>query len=369
MKIPFLNFEPAHTLIRAEMEKAFLSVYDSHWYIMGKHLQKFEEEYATFNHTKYAIGMSNGLDALYLALKALGIGKGDEVIMPSNTFIATVMATSFTGATPVFVEPDPQTYLIDPSKIEEKINPNTKVIIPVHLYGQICAMDQVMDIARKHGLFVIEDNAQAHGAAYNGKLAGSFGDINATSFYPGKNLGALGDAGACTTDNPEFAESLRVFRNYGSNEKYVHKVEGHNMRLDELQAALLSVKLAKLDAWTEQRRKIAAQYDQVLNGIGDLILPKTADKATHVYHLYVVRTKHRAELQDFLQAKGVGTLIHYPTPPHLQQAYQHLGYKKGDFPIAEDLADTVVSLPIWPGLKESDITYIAACISEFFENV
>lgn len=368
MKIPFLNFEPMHSQIRGEMQGAFTQVYDSYWYIAGKHLQAFEEQYASFNQTKHAIGISNGLDALMLALKTLGVGKGDEVIMPSNTFIATVMATSFTGATPVFVEPDPKTYLLDPASIAPFITPRTKAIIPVHLYGQVCKMDEMMALAHQHGLYVIEDNAQAHGATYRGKVAGSFGHINATSFYPGKNLGAIGDAGACTTNDSSYADKIRAYRNYGSRQKYVHELEGHNMRLDELQAALLSVKLQYLPKWTAERQALAESYKQALEGIGDLILPVTAPDATHVYHLYVIRTKHRARLQEYLQEKGVGTLIHYPIPPHLQQAYAHLGHVKGAFPIAENLADTVVSLPIWPGLQEQQIAYIADCMKEFFSN-
>lgn len=369
MNIPFLNFEPAHAQIREEMQQAFTQVYDSYWYIAGRHLQAFEQEYAAFNQTAYAIGVSNGLDALYLALKTLEIGAGDEVIMPSNTFIATVMAASFTGARPVFVEPDPETYLLDPATLEACITSKTKAIIPVHLYGQVCKMDEIMDIATKHGLFVIEDNAQAHGATYKGRLAGSFGHINATSFYPGKNLGAIGDAGACTTNDPSWAEKVKTYRNYGSRQKYVHELEGHNMRLDELQAAFLSVKLQHLPEWTGQRQELARLYSKALNGIGDLILPVTAPEATHVYHLYVVRTAYRAQLQEYLSQKGIGTLIHYPIPPHLQKAYQHLGFQQGDFPIAENLADTVLSLPIWPGLQHEQIEYIASSMREFFEHV
>lgn len=369
MNIPFLDFGPAHSSIREEIHEAFTSVYDSNWYIMGKHLEKFETEYAVFNNTKYSIGTSNGLDALYLAMKVLGIGKGDEVIMPSNTFIATVMAASFTGAKPVFVEPETDTYLIDPDRIKEEINKNTKAIIPVHLYGQACRMDKILEIASNNGLFVIEDNAQAHGATFKEKLAGSFGDINATSFYPGKNLGALGDAGACTTDNRDYAEEVKMWRNYGSKEKYVHQVEGHNMRLDEIQASILSVKLKHLENWTSQRQHIAMLYTEFLTGIGDLVLPYVHPDATHVYHLYVIRTEYRDQLQQFLKDKGVGTLIHYPIPPYLQEAYKELGHKAGDFPISESMAKTVLSLPIWPGMEKSQVKYIAECVREFFDHV
>lgn len=367
MKIPFLNFEPAHSAIKGEMQQAFESVYDGYWYIMGKHLSQFEKEYAAFNQTHYALGVSNGLDALYLALKALEIGEGDEVIMPSNTFIATVLAVSYTGAKPVFVEPDEKTYLINPDLIAPSITPKTKAIIAVHLYGQACEIDMIIDVANQYGLKVIEDNAQAHGAAFNGKLTGSFGHINATSFYPGKNLGALGDAGACTTNDAALAEKILMLRNYGSREKYKHEVIGHNMRLDELQAAFLSVKLRHLNEWTRQRQEIAAWYNEALAGIGDLILPEVDSNSTHVYHLYVIRTQYRDKLQAFLAEKGIGTLIHYPIPPHLQSAYNSLGYRKGDFPIAEELAETCLSLPIWPGMTEDQIEEVASAIKDFFD--
>ncbi|WP_377912911.1 DegT/DnrJ/EryC1/StrS family aminotransferase [Algoriphagus aquatilis] len=368
MNIPFLNFEPAHSAIKVEMQQAFESVYDGYWYIMGKHLSQFEKEYASFNQIQYAIGISNGLDALYLALKALEIGEGDEVIMPSNTFIATVLAVSYTGAKPVFVEPNEKTYLINPDLIAQAITSNTKAIIPVHLYGQACEMDKIMQIAGKYNLKVIEDNAQAHGATFNGKLTGSFGHINATSFYPGKNLGALGDAGACTTNDAALAEKILMLRNYGSREKYKHEVIGHNMRLDELQAAFLSVKLRHLYEWTRQRLEIAAWYNGALAGMGDLILPEVGSDSTHVYHLYVIRTNYRDKLQAFLAEKGIGTLIHYPIPPHLQKAYAHLGFKEGDFPVAEKLAKTSLSLPIWPGIKKECIKKISNNLIEFYKN-
>lgn len=366
MNIPFLNFEPFHKPIKKEMEQAFLSVYDSNWYITGQHLKNFEKEYAHFNQTKFAVGISNGLDALYISLKALGISEGDEVIMPSNTFIATVLAVSYVGARPVFVEPDKKTYLINPNLITHAITERTKAIIPVHLYGQACEMDQIMGIADYYRLKVIEDNAQAHGATYKGKVTGSFGDINATSFYPGKNLGALGDAGGITTDKAELADKAMMLRNYGSKEKYKHDVIGHNMRLDELQASFLSVKLRHLENWTNKRQEIALWYNEELAYIPEIILPHVHENATHVYHLYVIRTKNRDDLQKYLIGKGIGTLIHYPIPPHLQKAYTHLGFKRGDFPIAEQLADTMLSLPLWPGMLYSDVKFIVNKIREFF---
>lgn len=366
MNIPFLDFEPMHTSIKQEIMEAFESFYDSRWYVLGDRLKKFEQEYAAFSQVNYAVGTSNGLDAIYLGLKALRIGKSDEVIMPSNTFIATVLAVSFVGATPIFVEPDPETYLIDPKKIKKAISAKTKAIIPVHLYGQACQMDEVMELARHHRIYVLEDNAQAHGATYKGQITGSFGDINATSFYPGKNLGALGDAGALTTQVESLASSVRMLRNYGSSEKYRHTLAGHNMRLDELQAAILSVKLKHLQEWTVQRQEIANFYSDSLSECGDLILPKTHPEATHVYHLYVVRCTRRDELQAFLKEKEIGTLIHYPIPTHLQEAYQNLGFQKGDFPIAEVLAQTCLSLPIWPGMTRSQLDFVAQQVKAFF---
>ena len=366
MKIPFLNFEIAHSSIKAEMQQAFENVYDSYWYIMGKQLVDFETAYATFNQTNFAVGVANGLDALHLSLKALEIGPGDEVIVPSNTYIATVLAISFVGAIPVFVEPDFKTYNINPENIELAITSKTKVIMPVHLYGQACKMEEIMTIARKHKLFVVEDNAQAHGATYNNKMTGSWGDVNGTSFYPGKNLGALGDAGAITTNNELLANKIKVLRNYGSRVKYENEVIGHNMRLDELQAAFLKVKLKYLMGWTRERQQIAGLYnDSLKKGKGDLILPYTDPAASHVYHLYVIRTSQRNALQKHLSENGIGTLIHYPIPPHLQDAYKNLGYKTGDFPLAEEIADTSLSLPMWPGLQKQHIYEISSLINKF----
>jgi dTDP-4-amino-4,6-dideoxygalactose transaminase len=366
MKIPFLNFKHMHEPLKGEMMHAFESFYDSSWFVLGERVKLFEKDYSSFNETKFAIGISNGLDALHIALKSLNIGVGDEVIVPSNTYIATALAVSYVGATPIFVEPNIETYNIDPNLIEAAITPKTKAIMPVHLYGQACEMDAILAIAKKHNLFIIEDNAQSQGAMFNGKLTGSFGDINGTSFYPGKNLGALGDAGAVTTNNEELAKKASVLRNYGSEKKYYNEVIGYNMRLDECQAAFLSIKLKQLNNWTLQRQEIASWYDAELNNIPDLMLPKLALNATHVYHLYVVRTSKRDDLQTFLNSKGIGTLIHYPIPPHLQDAYSFLGKKIGDFPIAEEIASTCLSLPIWPGMKKEDVVEVSLAIREFF---
>jgi len=366
MNIPFLSFDKTNDIIRSEMTAAFNDVFESKWYILGEKVKQFEKEYASFNKVKYCLGTSNGLDALHLSLKAVGVGSGDEVIVPSNTFIATLLAISYVGATPVLVEPDPATYNIDPAKIEAAITSRTKVIMPVHLYGQCCEMKEIMTVASKYNLFVIEDNAQAQGSSHFGQLAGSFGNINGTSFYPGKNLGALGDAGAITTNNEDLAKKIVVLRNYGSEKKYHNEVVGYNMRLDELQAALLSVKLKYLARWTAERQQIADWYNAALSGVTDIILPAVANGATHVYHLYVVRVQRRNELQEYLQQDGIGTLIHYPVPPHLQKAYSHLGFKEGDFPIAEEIAKTCLSLPIWPGLKNREVVFISEQIKKFF---
>ena len=366
MKIPFLHFPATHMPIKKEMMEAFESVFDSSWFILGQQVNAFEKAYAHFNKVEHCIGVSNGLDALHLALKSLHIGPGDEVIVPSNTFIATVLAVSYVGATPVFVEPDRNTYNIDPQKLEEKITPNTKAIMPVHLYGQACEMDEIMSIASKHGLYVIEDNAQSQGATYNGKITGSFGNINATSFYPGKNLGALGDAGGITTNDATLAEKARTLSNYGTKVKYVNDDIGFNMRMDEMQAAFLQVKLAHLNNWIEQRRQIAKWYDEYLSEINQIILPYTHPSATHTYHLYVIRTERRDELQKHLTSLNIGTLIHYPIPPHLQNAYADLGFGKGSFPIAEEIADTCISLPIWPGMTEEQVAYVSQGIKSFF---
>jgi dTDP-4-amino-4,6-dideoxygalactose transaminase len=302
---------------------------------------------------------------LHLALRTLKIGAGDEVLVPSNTYIATALAVSYVGAKPVFVEPDINTYNIDPSKIEAAVTRKTKAIIPVHLYGQACEMEDITNVAKKNNLYVVEDNAQSQGAAYNGKLTGAWGDINGTSFYPGKNLGALGDAGAVTTDNIELARKASVLRNYGSEKKYYNEVIGFNMRLDECQAGFLSVKLKYLKEWTEQRRQIAEWYNEALKDVDNLILPTVTENATHVYHVYLIRTKHRDSLQKYLADKGIGTLIHYPIPPHLQKAYEYLGFKKGQFPIAEEIANTCLSLPLWPGMNKEMIYKIAKVIREF----
>ena len=352
--IPFLDLGAAYREIKPEIDVAMQRVLDSGWYILGPEVEAFEAEWAAYCEAGHSVGLANGLDALALALRALDIGPGDEVIVPSNTYIATWLAVSGVGATPVPVEPDPSTHNIDPTRIEAAITPQTRALLPVHLYGQPADLDPILDIARRHGLRVIEDAAQAHGARYKGQRIGVHGDIVCWSFYPGKNLGALGDAGAITTDNPDLAERIRVLRNYGSRVKYVNEVQGANSRLDPLQAAVLRVKLEHLDAWTDRRRALAAQYLAGLAGT-DLILPHVPDWADPAWHLFVVRTKAREALQTRLSAASIGTLIHYPIPPHLQAAYADMKFAPDAFRLARQLADEVLSLPIGPHLSPEDV--------------
>ena len=366
MNIPFLSFDYTNKIIANEMQQAFQNVFDSKWYILGKHVETFEKEYAAFCNSKYCVGVSNGLDALVLSLKACNITKGDEVIVPSNTYIATVLAVTHVGATPVFAEPDERTYNITATGIEPMITKKTKAIIPVHLYGQSCNMKDVMALADRYKLKVVEDNAQAHGALCYDKPTGYWGHANANSFYPGKNLGALGDAGAVTTNDEGVAQRINMLRNYGSSKKYYNEEVGYNMRLDELQAAFLSVKLKYLDELTQLRCKAAGQYDALLKDIPQLTLPFTEQGCTHVYHLYVIRTNKREALQKHLAENGISTMIHYPVPPHLQKAYAGLGYKKGDFKLSEKLADECLSLPMFPGIKEQEVSFICDCIKTFF---
>jgi dTDP-4-amino-4,6-dideoxygalactose transaminase len=366
MKIPFLNLKLLNEPFEKEFEQAYRNFIQSGWYILGEKLSAFEQEYSHFNMVQHTIGVANGLDALILSLKALNIGVGDEVVVPSNTYIASWLAISYVGAIPIPVEPRIGTYNINPEFIEAAITIRTKAIMPVHLYGQICEMEAIMAIAERHNLLVIEDNAQSQGATYRGKLSGSWGHCNATSFYPGKNLGALGDGGAVTTNDADLARKLSIVRNYGSEKKYYNEVKGINSRLDELQAAFLSIKLEQLAADNVKRNSVAALYTEQLHGVGDLQLPVLANGATSVYHLYVIRTSKRDELLKFLAEKEIGTMIHYPVPPHLQDAYSDLGYVKGDFPIAEEIAETCLSLPIWPGITRANIDCISVALNDFF---
>ena len=359
--IPFLDLKAPYLELKQELDEAIARVVSSGWFIGGPEVDQFEVEYSTYCGATHAVGVANGLDALHLALRAMDVGPGDEVIVPSNTYIATWLAVSQCGATPVPVEPDARTYNIDPARIEAAITPRTRVILPVHLYGQPADMDPILAIARKHGLRVLEDGAQAHGARYKGQRLGAHSDAVAWSFYPGKNLGAMGDGGAVTTNNAQLADRIRVLRNYGSHVKYVNEVQGYNSRLDPLQAAILRVKLAHLDEWNARRSAIAAHYQQGLVGCG-LTLPYAPDWAEPVWHLYVVQHPQRDALQKKLGESGIGTLIHYPIPPHLQGAYAALGLGKGTFPIAERIHDEVLSLPISPHMTLAQANQvIAAC--------
>lgn len=364
MKVPFVSFKPMEKELDADLRAAFERVYSASWYIEGKEDEAFEKAFAEFCHTEYCVGVGNGLDALMLALKALGIGSGDEVIVPSDTYIATALAVTYVGAKPVFVEPDIRTYNLDPAKIEEKLTNRTRAIMPVHLYGQPCDMDPIMEIARKHGLYVVEDCAQAHGAEYKGKVIGSFGDAAGFSFYPGKNLGALGDAGAAVTNSKKIADQIRALGNYGSDYKYHHIYQGNNSRLDEMQAAFLAAKLPHLSRMNAERRRIAKCY---LDGITnpEIILPYVPDYALPVWHIFAVRTKKRDELAAYLAEKDISTNKHYPIPMHLQECYRELGIPQGTLPIAEEISATELSLPMYYGMTEEQIGYVIDCINRF----
>jgi dTDP-4-amino-4,6-dideoxygalactose transaminase len=353
MPIPFLDLKAPYHELRAELDAAYQRVMESGWYILGEEPEAFEAEFAAYCGVKYCIGVGNGLDALYLILRAMEIGPGAEVIVPANTYIATWLAVSYAGATPVPVEPDPATYNLDPARLTAALTSRTQAILPVHLYGQPADMDPILDIARRHNLKVIEDAAQAHGARYKGRRAGSLGHAAGWSFYPGKNLGAVGDAGAVTTDDPDLADRVRVLRNYGSRVKYYNEVKGTNSRLDPLQAAFLRVKLRYLEEWNARRAAIARQYAIGLAEVPGLSVPIVPAWAEPAWHLYVIRHRQRAALQEQLQRNGIGTLIHYPVPPHLSGAYQELGLQPGHFPLTEESAQTVLSLPMGPHLDSA----------------
>jgi len=355
MNVPFLDLKSPYVELKDELDAAYRRVMESGWYILGKEVEAFEAEFAGYCDTKYCIGVGNGLEALHLIVRAYGIGQGDEVIVPANTYIATWLAVTHAGAVPVPVEPDERSYNIDPARIEQAITARTKAIMVVHLYGQTADMDPINALARKHGLKVIEDCAQAHGARYKGRRAGALGDAAGFSFYPGKNLGAIGDGGAVTTNDPELADRIRVLRNYGSRSKYHNEIVGYNSRLDELQAAFLRVKLARLDEWNERRRQVAAQYLQALSGQLGLVLPHVPEWAEPVWHLFVVRHGQRDTLQKALNDAGIGTMIHYPIPPHLQPAYAEFNLNEGDFPVSERMAIEALSLPIGPHISVNDL--------------
>lgn len=364
MNIPFVSFEPMHQELEIEMQEAFARVYHSNWFIQGKELEQFEQEYASYCGAGYCIGCGNGLDALYLILKAYGIGEGDEVIVPSNTFIATALAVTYTGATPILVEPTLDYYTIDVSRIESAISSRTRAIIAVHLYGQAADMDAINLLAKKYNLKVIEDAAQAHGAMYKGRRVGSLGDAAGFSFYPGKNLGALGDAGAITTNDEELAKKVRALGNYGSDYKYHHIYQGNNSRLDELQAAFLRVKLKCLDRWNEKREEIAQAY---LSRLDERVvtLPKKNPDCKHVYHVFAIRCMERDRLEQHLKDYGIATNKHYPIPIHMQLAYKDMNIKQGEYPIAEEISKTELSLPLYYGMTHEQIDYVIDAINRF----
>lgn len=364
MKIPFLDLNAPYQELKEELNAAYLRVMDSGWYVLGKEVESFESEFATYCNAQHCVGVANGLDALHLIVRAYGIGPGDEVIVPANTYIATWLAVTHAGATPVPVEPDENTYNIDPRRIEQAITPSTKAILVVHLYGQPADMDPINILAQKYGLKVIEDCAQAHGAYYKGSRVGGLGDAAGFSFYPGKNLGAIGDGGAVITNDPELANRIRVMRNYGSRVKYHNEILGYNSRLDELQAAFLRVKLTKLDEWNERRRIVAQVYLKQLGPTSGMKLPFIPVFSTPVWHLFVIRHSQRAFLQAVLENAGIGTMIHYPVTPHLQPVYVDLGYDVGDFPLSEMSSQTILSLPMGPHLSVSEQEYVISVIKD-----
>jgi dTDP-4-amino-4,6-dideoxygalactose transaminase len=346
-----------------EFENKALEVLRSGWYVLGKEVEAFEKEFAAYTGAKYCVGLASGLDALWIAFRLLGIGAGDEVIVPANTYIASVMGITINGATPVFVEPD-EFYNIDASAIEEKITPRTKAVLVVHLYGQCANMGPIVEICRRRGLRLVEDCAQSHGASFDGQFCGTFGDIGCFSFYPSKNIGAFGDGGAIVTNREDIDRECRIFRNYGSEKRYHNKVVGANSRLDELQAGLLRVRLSHEAELRADKIRIADRYDRELDR-GKFILPQVRENATHIWHQYVIRSDRRDELIEYLKKKDIGTIVHYPIPPHLSEAYHYLGYGKGSFPVTEKYADTVLSIPMYTDMTEDEQTMVIEAMNAF----
>lgn len=363
MKIMPNRLDKGFYLYQDEFEQKALQVLRSGWYVLGNEVSSFEEEFAAYTGGKYCVGLASGLDALWIAFRVLGIGSGDEVIVQGNTYIASVMGITINGATPVFVEPD-EFFNIDASKIEEKITERTKAILVVHLYGQASNMKPVMDIAGKYGLRVVEDCAQSHGACFEGQMTGTFGDIGCFSFYPSKNLGAFGDGGAIVTNDARIADDVRVFRNYGSEKRYYNKVVGTNSRLDEMQAGLLRVRLSHMAELEKDKRNLCKRYLAELKN-DNIVLPTIREGATHIWHQFVIRTEKRQELIDYLNKNEIGTIIHYPIPPHLSEAYQYLGIRKGNLPITEKYAETVLSIPLYTGMTDDDQTFVIETINKF----
>jgi dTDP-4-amino-4,6-dideoxygalactose transaminase len=366
MQIPFVDLKAQLKDIRQDVLSAAANVIDKCNFILGEDVKLFEQEFASYCGSRYAIGVANGTDALHLALRAAGVGPGDEVLVPANTFIATALGATFAGAKPVVVDVDPKTYLMDAEKAARAVTSRTKAILPVHLYGRMMDLTPLEKLARDRGLVLIEDAAQAHGATLAGRRAGTVGAMGCFSFYPGKNLGCAGDGGLVVTNREDLRDKLEALRNYGSPKKYHHPVLGTNSRLDTLQAAILRVKLPKLDNYNQRRYAAARKYGEALRGVGDLVLPEIPAEGSHVFHLYVVRTAKRDALLEHLNKAGVGAGIHYPVPIHLHGAYQDLGYRRGDFPVAEQQADEILSLPIFPELTDAQVDYVAKSVREFF---
>lgn len=363
MNIMANTLDRGYFMYQKEFEDKALEVLRSGWYVLGREVSSFEAEFADYIGCRHCVGLASGLDALWIAFRILGIGPGDEVLVQGNTYIASVMGITINGATPVFVEPDAY-YNLDASKLEEKITDKTKAILVVHLYGQASNMGEIMRIAGKYHLRVVEDCAQSHGAKFHGRMTGSFGDIGCFSFYPSKNLGAFGDAGAIVTNDDRIAEEVRIFRNYGSEKRYYNKVVGTNSRLDELQAGLLRVRLRHMDELEQQKRGICERYLGELDG-EKFELPKIREGATHIWHQFVIRSDRRDELVEYLKEKGIGSIIHYPIPPHLSEAYRYLGFRKGSFPITEKYADSVLSLPLYYGMKEEEQSCVIEWMNRF----
>ena len=364
IRVPFLDLNAHHAALRGEFDRAIGEVIDSGAFAGGPFVEKFEADFATYNHSQYAIGVGSGTEALWLALLACGVGPDDEIITVSNTFMATAEAISYCSARPVFVDVDETTYTMDPAGLEKAVTPRTKAIIPVHLFGQAADMDPILEFARKHDLFVIEDAAQAHGAEYKGRKVGTLGDAGCFSFYPGKNLGAFGEAGAVVTDNVELQEKIRILRDHGQVRKYRHTMIGWNCRMDGIQAAILSVKLQYLERGNLLRRVHALQYDRALHGVDEVVTPLEADYARHVYHIYAIRVQERDQVMWLLKEKGIQCGVHYPVPIHLQKAYQNLDYKNEAFPISEQIAKQFISLPMFPELTEAQVEMVALCVKE-----
>ena len=365
MSVPFLDLEAAYRELQPELDEAYRRVMESGRYILGEEMDAFETEFAAYCGVRHCVGVGNGLEALELILRAWDIGSGDEVIVPANTYIATWLAVSNVGATPVPVEPEAATSNLDPGRVESAITARCRAILPVHLYGQPADMDPIVEIGRRHGLRIIEDAAQAHGARYKGRLAGGLGDAAGWSFYPSKNLGALGDAGAITTNDDGLADKVRLLRNYGSRTKYANEIKGFNSRLDPLQAAFLRVKLKHLEKWNQRRKALVAEYQTGLGAVADLLLPHVPEGTQPVWHLFAIRHPRRDALQKHLTDLGIGTLIHYPLPPHLSPAYADMGLKAGDLPITEELARTVLSLPMGPHMTSEQAQTVIAGLSRF----